>query len=645
MKRLARSLCVFLLAGLAAGAILGAVASARADLPPVIPREVLFGNPEYLDPQISPDGKRLAYLRPDSTNVLQVWVRTIGGRDDRPVTRDPERGIYLYGWTYLPNGIYYLQDTGGDENFHLLMTNLENGETRDLTPISGVQANVLACEPQLPGAMVVSLNRRNRELFEPWRVDLATGALTLLAENPGDIRVWIPDRNLRVRAAVRGRPDGGGELRVRDGEEAPWRAILTWSAEDDFTALGFSGDGGTLYATTSIGADTRGLHAIDTATGTLTLLASDSRSDVDQVWFHPATHAPQAVSFHRLKPEWNALDPEVRPVLDALAALGAGVPRGTSRDLADRIWIVGLTSDTGLGYYVWERASGKAELLFRSMPALESYTLATTRAFELPSRDGLSLPCYLTLPSGVPAEKLPLVLRVHGGPWWRDSWEFDPEVQWLANRGYAVLMVNYRGSAGFGKSFLRAARHEFAGKMHDDLIDGVNWAIAEGIADPKRIGIYGASYGGYATLVGLSFTPDVFACGVDVVGPSNLVTLIESFPPYWKPFLAIRWYPLAGDPGNPVDRADLLARSPVTRADRIRAPLLVAQGANDPRVKQAESDAIVAALRKRGVPVEYMVFPDEGHGFVRPENRLTFSAAAEGFLARHLGGRMEPKAR
>jgi len=616
---------------------------AGAELPALIPREILFGNPEYIDPQISPDGTRLAYLRPDSADVLQVWVRTIGVQDDRAVTRDPERGIQMYGWIGAGRDLFYLQDTGGDENYHLLVTRLDSGETRDMTPILGIQANLLACEPQHPEALLVTMNRRDPSLFEPWRIDLETGALTLLAENPGNVLSWLADGDLAVRGCIRSLPDGGRELALRDGANASWRSEVTWGVEDDFELLGFSEDGRVLYAVASIGADTRGLQAIDPANGHMTVLASDPGADADQVLFHPAKNEPQAVSFDRLRPTWRVLDPAIVPLLDAAGRAGPGVLVSASRDLADRVCILGTISDTGgLRYHVWDRQTEGVELLFHAMPALQAYTLAPVRDFELGARDGLRLPCYLTLPVGVPAEKLPLVVHVHGGPWWRDFWGFEPEVQWLANRGYAVLQVNYRGSRGFGKSFLRAARKEFAGKMHADLIDAVNWAIAEGIADPARIGIMGASYGGYATLVGLSFTPEVFACGVDVVGPSNLATLVESFPPYWRPFLSARWYPLVGDPSVPEDRADMLARSPITRVDAIRAPLLVAQGANDPRVKQAESDAIVAALRERGIPVEYMVFPDEGHGFARPENRLAFSAAAEAFLAKHLGGRSEP---
>lgn len=622
--------------------VLGGHVAARADLPPLIPREVLFGNPERMDPQISPDGQRLAYLRPDSSNVLQVWVRTIGQEDDRPITRDPKRGIWNYLWTYDGENLLYLQDSDGDENFHVYATHLASDETRDLTPIQGVAAELLALSPNRPNDLLVSLNRRDRSLYEPWRVDLTTGALTLLAENPGDIRAWVPDADLVIRGAVAGRPDGGGEFRVRDAADGAWRTLAHWAQIEEFRPITFSRDGRTLYVQTNLGAETRGLYALDAASGRMTELASMPGADLAQTVRHPVTHAIQAVTFNRLRPVWQVLDPALQADFDALARTDPGDLDLLSRDLADRTWVVAFTREvSGIRFGLWDRATRTSTHLFDAVPRLASYTLARTEPFELRARDGLSLPSYLTLPAGVPARDLPLILLVHGGPWWRDAWEYNPEVQWLANRGFAVLQVNYRGSVGFGKTFAAAARKQFAAQMHDDLIDGVNWAIAQGIADPNRVGIMGTSYGGYATLVGLSFTPEVFACGVDCVGPSNLVTLIESFPDYWKPFLSSRWYPYVGDPSNPADREDLLARSPITHVDRIRVPLLVGQGANDPRVKQAESDTIVAALRQRGVDVDYLVFPDEGHGFLRPENRVTWYTAVEGFLARHLGGRAE----
>lgn len=630
-----------ILSGPLAGGI--AIQAARAELPPLIPRAVLFGNPERMQPQISPDGRRLAYLKPDAKDVLQVWVKTIGADDDRQLTQDPKRPIFQYGWTWNNRDLFYLQDNDGDENFHIYITNLETGETRDMTPIMGVTAAPLTLQPEHPDEMIVTMNRRDRTLAEPWRCDLRTGALTLLAEASPNTRDWLADCDMAIRGQTVGNADGGGEFLVRDTAGGPWRTALTWDLGERFQPLAFSRDGKLVYVQCNVGVDTQGIYALDVATGKLKPVATDPSADVENVVIDPRTHAVQAASFDRLRPEWKVLDPSLREDWDAISAAAPGSLQLIARDLDDRTWIVSYDTDRkGLQYYVYDRAAHQATFLFSASPALEDYTLAPMTALEIQSRDGLRMPCYLSLPVGTPAKNLPLVLYVHGGPWARDLWGFEPNSQWLANRGYAVLQVNYRGSAGFGKSYVMAARKQFAGKMHDDLIDAVHWAVQEGIADPKRIGIMGASYGGYATLVGLSFTPDVFACGVDIVGPSNLVTLVESFPPYWKPFLSARWYPIVGDPSNPEDRKDMLARSPISHVDRIKAPLLVGQGANDPRVKQAESDTIVEALRKRDVPVEYMVFPDEGHGFARPENQLAFSAAAEAFLAKHLGGRFEP---
>jgi dipeptidyl aminopeptidase/acylaminoacyl peptidase len=614
----------------------------RAGPAALIPRAELFGNPVRLQARVSPDGKRLAYLRPDSTDVLQVWVKTLGRDDDRQVTHDPKRGILEHDWTW--NGkLHYLQDNGGDENFHVFLTDVETGETRDLTPIAGVRAEVLANEPGHPDQMVVALNRRDRQLMEPWLVDLTSGALTLLAENPGKTRTWIIDADLRARGRVSVRPDGGSDLEVRDGDGAPWRTIVTVGLGMELKPLAFSQDGTTLYVETDLTSDTQGLYGVDVATGRMKLMASDPSADAGDVVLHPITHVPQAVAFDRLRPRWKQLDPSIAQDWAGIAKLTPGDFEITARDLADRRWIITASSDVGVvDYFLWDRDARQGTLLFNAQPKLRSYALAPMKPLEIKARDGLMLPSYLTLPLGLPARNLPLVMLVHGGPWWRDSWGFDPESQWLANRGYAVLKVNFRGSTGFGRSFANQARHQFAGKMHEDLLDAVDWVVRQGIADRKRVAIMGWSYGGYATLVGLSFTPDVFVCGVDGVGPSNLVTLVESFPPYWRPRLAARWYPFVGDPADSADRADMLARSPITRVDRIRSPLLVGQGANDPRVKKEQSDSMVASLRARGVPVEYLVFPDEGHGFVRPENNLKFYAAAEVFLAKYLGGRAEP---
>jgi dipeptidyl aminopeptidase/acylaminoacyl peptidase len=489
------------------------------------------------------------------------------------------------------------------------------------------------------------MNRRDRRLFEPWRLDLETGALTLETENPGDVVGWVADAELRVRGAVSPKKGGGSELRVRDAVDAPWRVLLSFGIDDQVSPMGFSKDGKRLYVVSNLGRDTLAFQSLDVATGEAKVLAAEDGVDVDDVVFHPLTREPQVVAFRRDRLRWKILDPSLQGDSDALQAVESGELNVSSRTLDDSTWVVAYSSDvSAFRFHVWDRKEKKAKFLFAARPELDAYTLAKMEYAEIPSRDGLVLPSYLTLPPGLEPKDLPLVLLVHGGPWSRDAWGLDSQVQLLANRGYAVLQVNYRGSTGFGKKFKNAARKEFAGKMHDDLIDGVEWAVKRGVADRKRVAIMGGSYGGYATLVGLTFTPDVFCCGVDVVGPSNLVSLLENVPPHWVPNMANTWYPFVGNPKDPKDRADMEARSPLFKVDRLKAPLLIAQGANDPRVTKLESDQMVEALRKAGREVEYMVFADEGHGFARPENRLKFMAATEAFLAKHLGGRAEPAA-
>jgi dipeptidyl aminopeptidase/acylaminoacyl peptidase len=382
------------------------------------------------------------------------------------------------------------------------------------------------------------------------------------------------------------------------------------------------------------------LLALDVATGRETVLAEDPHYDVSELFIHPTTRVIQAVAFARGKLEWQVLDPSVAADFEALAKLRSGEFRVSTRTLDDHTWLVSCTTDDGpVYYYAYDRRSKTGTRLFSHQPKLEGLALAPLQPISYPSRDGLTIHGYLTTPVGVPAKDLSAVLLVHGGPWLRDTWGYKPVVQWLANRGYAVLQVNFRGSTGYGKAFLTAGNREWAGKMHDDLIDGVNWLVTRGLADPKKVAIMGTSYGGYATLVGLTFTPDVFAAGVDLVGISNLVTWYNSIPPYWAPFKAL-FARRVGDPEK--DARFLQSRSPLFFVERIQAPLLIGQGANDPRVVQAESDQIVVALRQANKPVEYIVYTDEGHGLARPENRLHFYARAEAFLATYLGGRFEP---
>ena len=610
------------------------------DLPPLIPRDILFGNPDRTDPQISPDGRYLAYLAPDESDVLQVWMRTLRQQDDSVLTADKKRGVRDYVWTYDGEQLIYLQDSDGDENWHFYAVNINSNLVRDLTPFQGVQAHLVALDPKFPNQLLVGMNLNDRRKFDVYRINLQNGAVDFDTENPGNVVAWTADLQFTVRAATAATDDGGWDLMVREVAAKPWKTMRHWGPDDHGAAVTFSEDGKTLYLVGSHGSNTMRLIALNPATDTENVIAEDPQYDAGEMLVHPVKRIIQAVAFYRDKLQWQVLDNSIEADFETIAGVHRGEFRVHSRDLADETWLVSYITDDGPVYfYVYDRSSKKSTLLFSHQPKLEELLLAQVEPVSCESRDGLTLRGYLATPRAIPAKMLPTVLLVHGGPWGRATWGYDPIVQWLANRGYAVLQVNFRGSVGYGKSFHNAGDREWGGKMHDDLIDGVNWVVKKGVADPQMIAIMGGSYGGYATLVGLAFTPDVFAAGVDIVGPSNLVTLLQSFPPYWTPMKGM----FAKRVGDPEQEEDFLkSRSPLFLADRIKAPLIIGQGANDPRVKQAESDQIVEAMRKANRLVEYIVYEDEGHGFARPENRLHFFSRAEEFLARHLGGRFEP---
>ncbi|MBD3883321.1 S9 family peptidase [Phormidium tenue FACHB-886] len=614
-----------------------------AQLPPLIPREVLFGNPERARPQLSPDGKYLAYIAPDDKNVLQVWLRTLEQpeQDAHPITNDKKRGIRSYFWAYDGEHLIYLQDADGDENFHCFAVNIQTKRVRDLTPFQDVKAQPIDLNPDFPSEFLVGLNLNNPQSFDVYRVDLKTGAVWFEVENPGNIVSWTVNARFQVRAAIAATPDGGSDLLYRsDSEGDNWEVLRHWGAEDEGYAVSFSADGDILYLVGSHDANAQRLLALNLATRAETVIAEDPQYDVGGIVTHPTRHTLQAVAFYRDKLDWQVLDPSITDDLQAIAQAHPGEYNIGSRTLADDRWLVSYTTDDGPAYYyVYDRASRTTTLLFSNKPDLEKVTLAAMQPIAYDARDGLTIHGYLTLPIGIEAQALPTVLLVHGGPWARDTWGYDPQAQWLANRGYAVLQVNFRGSTGYGKAFVNAGNRQWAAQMHEDLLDAVAWLTQQGIADPAKIAIMGGSYGGYATLVGLTFTPEIFAAGVDIVGPSNLLTLLQSIPPYWAPLLNKMYLRI----GNLETEAEFLkSRSPLFFCDRIQKPLLIGQGANDPRVKQAESDQIVEAMRSANKPVEYVLYPDEGHGFARPENRIQFYAIAEEFLAKYLGGRAEP---
>ena len=606
------------------------------DAVPLVPREVLFGNPEKVQPRISPDGKRLAYIAPVD-GVLNVWVG-----DVKPVTNDTDRGIRAFVWGQDNARILYVQDAGGDENWRLYDTELATCTTRDLTPLEGVQAQVIAEEKQFPTELLVGLNKENPQLHDVYHLDIETGELEMVLKNPGIIG-FVADAEMRVRAGLQPRPDGGMNLVGRPPGAAAeeWQMLIDVDSDDALSTapIGFTADGKSLYLLSSVDANASRLLRVDLADLKTVVLAEDPQYDVSGVMSNPDTKEIQMVSFTKARTENVVIDPSIADDIAAIEQIQSGDFTFLGRDHADRTWLVAFTVDDGpVAYYAWDRETRQATFLFHHQPALSEYTLANMEPFSFTARDGLEIHGYLTVPPGVERSDLPAVLMVHGGPWARDNWGFNAEAQWLANRGYASVQVNFRGSTGYGKSFVNAGNKQWAAAMHDDLIDAVEYVVGKGWVDRKRVAISGGSFGGYAALVGATFTPDVFCCAVDVVGPSNLKTLIESIPPYWAPIVA-QFHERVG---NPETEADFLwERSPLSKVDQIRIPILVAQGANDPRVKQAESEQIVNAMREKGIDHVYLLFGDEGHGFAKPENRMKFFQTAEQFLAKHLGGRFE----
>jgi len=622
----------------APGAGMGGSAAERG----LIPRQALFGNPERTSVQLSPDGTKIGFLAPRE-GVLNIHV---GPVDDpaaaQPVTRADRRGIRFFFWAFTNEHVLYIQDKDGDENWRVYAVNVASCEEHDLTPLEGVHAVIHQTSRHFPAEVLVGLNDRDPRLHDVYRVDLLTGRRQLVYENTG-YADFVADEQLALRLGVAFNEDASIAVHNLGGVSGPC-PLMTIPADDISTTgpIGFTADGRKVYMRDSRGRNTAALTLMDLDSLETTLLAEDERADIDETMVHPTQLHVQAYAVEYLRTEWHALDDAIADDLAYLGSLVDGDFQVPSRTLDDRRWIISYTVDDGPGrYYLYDREAGKAEFLFTSRPALESWPLAKMEPHVVRSRDGLDLVCYLTLPPKPVADPPPLMLWVHGGPWARDSWGYSSVSQWLANRGYAVLMVNYRGSVGLGKTFLNAANREWAAKMHEDLVDAVRWAIGQGVADGQKVAIGGGSYGGYATLVGLALTPDVFACGIDIVGPSNLVTLLNNVPDYWIPLLPAM-KERVGDPTTEEGRAFLESRSPLTYVDRIRKPLLIAQGANDPRVKRQESDQIVSAMQARSIPVTYAVYSDEGHGFARPENTISLFAVSELFLANALGGRAEP---
>ncbi|MEZ4399864.1 MAG: S9 family peptidase [Kofleriaceae bacterium] len=618
----------------------------RGDL---IPRAVLFGNPERSGPDLSPDGKWVAFAAP-AAGVMNVFVAPAGDLAKAvQVTFDKARPVREYYWAADGAYLLYEQDAGGDENFHIFRVKPDGTGALDLTNRPGVRAELVGMSYAHPGRLLIGMNDRDPALHDVYDVDLATGTATLVFQNPGYVN-FTADADLKLRLGQQFQPDGSIKIVVNSAKG--WVERDTVPSDDQLTTqvVGMETSGKRYFMIDSRGRDTAALYALDTATGKRRqLLAEDARADAGGIIAHPGTGAVRAVAFTVARPAWKVLDKSIAKDLAALAKLDEGDFRVVSMSHDDRTWIVGYQSDRRAArYWRWERKTQRGTFLYSARPALDGLPLARMHPVEIAARDGLPLVSYLSLPpaadpdgDGTPDQPVPLVLLVHGGPWARDGWGYNPLHQLLANRGYAVLSVNYRGSTGFGKAFVNAGDRQWGKAMHTDLLDAVAWAVDHRVTSAGDVCIMGGSYGGYATLAGLTLTPQAFKCGVDIVGPSNLITLVQSVPAYWKPLISV-FQRRMGDWTTPAGAQALLDVSPLTHADQIERPLLIGQGANDPRVKQAESDQIVKAMQAKGLPVSYVLFPDEGHGFARPENMQAFTAVAEAFLSAHLGGSYQP---
>jgi dipeptidyl aminopeptidase/acylaminoacyl peptidase len=615
-------------------------ASAAPDLE-LVARRVFFDNPDYGNVRVSPDGQHLAYLAPRD-GVRNLWVTPLADpHAARPLTRATDRNLAFYfQWAHTNRHLVFFQERDGDENWRASSVDIESGAIAPLTPERGVKSFLQELDRKFPDEVLLRHNQRDKRFFDLFRSNVVTGASELLFENH-DYAGLITDSDFRLRLGERFAADGTAEYveRLPDGAWAPFTNVPIGDV-DATKMLDFSADGKTLYLLDSRGRDKAVLVALDMATRETTVLAADDEADIVEVSFDD--RRPLAARAVKDRARWHTVDASTKQDLVDLASHSSGDIEFVSRSTDNRMVTVFFERDTASGEYaLLDRQTREVRTLFQHRQALSKVALRKMEPVTIPARDGLRLNGYLTLPDPEAGTVgLPLVLLIHGGPYARDEWGFDPVHQWLANRGYAVLSVNYRGSTGFGKAFVAAADHEWGGRMHDDLIDSVDWAIAQNVADPKRVGFFGGSYGGYSALMAATKTPDVFACIVDLFGISNLLTFMATIPPYWGPWFSV-WKNRLGDPGTEVGRAFLAERSPLNHIERVIRPILIAQGMQDVRVVAAESEQMVAALKIRGVPVTYVSFNDEGHGFVRPENRLAFFAVAEAFLAKHLGGRYQ----
>ena len=630
--------------------ISSAVVPAQNSSSPLIERAKLFGNPSRSGASLAPDGKHLAWLAPRD-GVMNIWVAPINQLGAaRPLTASKDRPIRVVFWSPDSAMVMYIQDKAGDENFLLYGVDVQSGVERTLTPFEKTRVQIISVSPLIKDRILVGLNNRDPQWHDIHSLDLKTGKLTEIMRGDG-YAGFVADATHALRLALQPNAAGGMDYFTISGGKVSDKAVASTGLDDSLTTnpAGFTTDGKTLYWIDSRGRNTAALVAQDATTGATRVIGENALADISNAMSNPRTGVIEAYAVTYLRDEWTALDPVIGTDLAWLREQLKGDIGVTSRTEDDRLWTVAVDPVVApASVHLYDRKKKTLTLLYVSRPELIGAPLQAMYPVEIKSRDGLTLPSYLTLPSGVdldgdgvPTAPVPMVLLVHGGPWARDDYGYNSYHQWLANRGYAVLSVNFRGSTGFGKAFISAGDLEWGRKMHDDLIDAVDWAVKRGITPRDQVAIMGGSYGGYATLAGLTFTPTAFACGVDIVGPSNLETLLKTIPPYWTPLIE-QFHQRMGNPNTPEGLALLKERSPLYKAGNIVRPLLIGQGANDPRVNQAESDQIVAAMQKKGIPVTYVLFPDEGHGFARPENNIAFNAVTENFLAACLRGRAEP---
>jgi dipeptidyl aminopeptidase/acylaminoacyl peptidase len=631
-------------ASLAATIVFAAVLPARADAP-LIPRDVLFGNPERTAPQLSPDGTKLAWLAP-LDGVLNVYVAP---RENmaaaKPVTHDHTRPIRDFFFSPDSSKMLYMQDKGGNENFLLYAVDLASGKETTLTPFQNTRVEIVGASPLHKQELILGLNNRDPHWHDLYKLHLDTGKLDFIRKGDGYAGFTV-DFDLVPRLATRSNADGTYTVEALD-RKGKSKKLFDIPFADGLTTspAGIPKGANYMYLMDSRGHDKTQLETYDLTTGKITPVASDDKADIGGALSDPMTGKAHAYEVDYLKNRYVALDDTYRADIAFLDSQSKGQWAATSSTDDDKLWVVVIDPvDHPAAFWLYDRTRKNLTKIFTARPALEKYVLAPMQAFEIPARDGKILTAYLTLPAGTgdrPAKPLPMVLEVHGGPWARDSYGYNPHHQWLANRGYAVLSVNYRGSTGFGKAFVAAGDKQWGRAMQDDLLDASAWAVKNGITTADQIAIKGGSYGGYATLAALTMTPKAFACGVDIVGPSNLLTLLATIPPYWKSGYE-QMVGRVGDPRTESGRALLKERSPLTYAAQIERPLLIGQGANDPRVHRAESDQIAAVMKAKHIPLTYVLYPDEGHGFARPENNLSFNAVTEKFLSSCLHGKMEP---